>query len=129
MSVVEGVVCVLLIVERSDAGAFESGAEAELPHERSLDVARERPRGGAVRRESRMNVVGGRAERQEAALLPLPEHDPSDGAKRRLCGGDRTVVLEPDRHVKSDGLAGQAAIVRVTIETIVGRPIADAMRW
>lgn len=127
MSVVEGVVRVLLIVERSDAGACEAGAEAELPHERRLDVACKRPRGGAVRREHRMNVVVGGAEREEAALLPLRQHDSSDGTKRGRCRGDRPIVLKPDRDVKSDGVARQTAIVRGTIETIVGRSIAGAM--
>ena len=126
MSVVEGVVGVLLIVERSDAGTFEPGGETELPHERALDVACKRARGSAVRRERRMQVVIGGAERQEPALLALLQHDPGDDAQRRLRGGDRPVVLEPDGHVKSDGLACAPAIVKATIETMVGRSIAEA---
>jgi hypothetical protein len=104
MSVVEGVVGVLLIVEGSDAGTFEPGAETELPHERALDVACKRARGSAVRRESHMEMVIGGAERQEPALFALLQHDPGDDAERRRCGGERPVVLEPDGHVKSDGL-------------------------
>ena len=62
MSVVKGVVRMFLILERSDAGALESGGEAELPDERALDVAREGPGGCSVRRERRVKVVVGRAE-------------------------------------------------------------------
>jgi len=127
MGVVEGVVRMLLILERSDAGALESRGEAELPDERALDVAREGPRGGSVRRERRMKVVIGGAERQESARLPLLQHHPRNDAPGRLRAGDRPVVLEPDRHVKSDGLACQAAIGRGTIETIMGSSIADAI--
>jgi hypothetical protein len=58
--VVEGVVRMLLILERSDAGALEAGGEAELPDERALDVARERPRRGSVRREQRWWRLAGR---------------------------------------------------------------------
>jgi hypothetical protein len=124
VSVVERVVRVPLIPERSDAGALESGGEPELPDERALDVAREGTSGCSVRRERRMEMVVGGTERQEPARFPLLEHHPSDGPPRRLRGGDRPVVLEPDRHVESDGLACQAAIERGTIETIRGSSIA-----
>jgi hypothetical protein len=127
MGVVEGVVRVLLIVERSDARALESGAEPEPPHERALHVACEGPRGDSVRRECRMKVVIGGTERHEPAPLPLLQHHPGNDAERRGRGGDRAVVLETDRHVKPDGLAGQAAIVGARIEAMVGRSIADAM--
>jgi hypothetical protein len=76
-----------------------------------------------------MEVVIGSAERQESALFALLQHDPSDDAKRCRSRGDRPVVREPDRHVKSNGLACHAAIVRGMIETIVGRAIAEAMTW
>jgi hypothetical protein len=75
-----------------------------------------------------MKVVIGGTEREESALFPLLQHDPSDEAKRCRRAGDRPVVLEPNRHVKSDGLACQEAIARGTIETIVGRSIAGATR-
>jgi hypothetical protein len=73
-----------------------------------------------------MKVVIGGTERQEPARFSLLQHDPGDDAERRLRGGDRPVILETDRHVKPDGLAGRAAIERGRIETIVGSLIADA---
>ncbi|HVH44086.1 MAG TPA: hypothetical protein VM925_17165, partial [Labilithrix sp.] len=74
-----------------------------------------------------MKVVIRSAERQKPALFSLLQHHPSDHAKRGLRHRDGPVVLEPYRHVKSDGPARQPAIVRGTIESIVGGPIANAM--
>ena len=99
MSVVEGVVGVLLIVERSDAGTFEPGGKTELPHECALDVACKRARGSAVRRERRMQVVIGGAERQEPALLAL-----------RAIGGERELF---------QSAAGEVAIGRSSSSRMV----------
>jgi hypothetical protein len=52
---------------------------------------------------------------------------PSNDAPGRLGGGDRSIILEPNRDMESDGLARQAAIDPGTIETIMGTPIADDM--
>jgi hypothetical protein len=127
MSVVERVVRMLLVVERSDAGPLESSREAELPHERALDVARERPRGSSVARERCVKVVVGDTEREQSAPFPLLEDYPSNHATRRRRDGDGSIILEPDHDVESDGLACQAAIVRGMMKTIVGRSIVGAM--
>lgn len=102
VSVVERVVGVPLIVKRPNAGAVESGAEAELPAERCLDVEREGPRRRAVRRQLSVEMIVGNAESQEPSPVALREHDPSNDATSGGRGCDRAIVLEPDRHVKPD---------------------------
>jgi hypothetical protein len=66
-----------------------------------------------------------RAERQETSLFTLLQHDSSDDPKRGRGGHDRAIVLQPDRHVKSDRLACRATINRGPMKTIVGLSFAD----
>ena len=127
MHVAKRVVRVALVVEHSDTSPLEARRETELPPERRLDVASERPRRSAVRRHHRMEVIVGGAERQETARVALREHDARDKPKRSRGGCDGAIVLEPERDVKSDRRRGSTAIREGGIETIVGRELVEAM--
>ncbi len=110
VSVVERVVRVPLIVERPDAGALERGTERELPSERALDVMGERACCSPVRSQHRVDVTVGSAVGQEPSTLPLHQHDPRNDPTSGRNGRDGPAVLQPDRHVESDGVAQRAAI-------------------
>src|SRR5262245_12905953 len=109
VNVVECVVGVALIVEGAEACSGEACAEIELPPERGSNIASELPRGRTIRRQLRVKMVVGSAERKEAAMFPLQEEDASNDPtlERRRCDG--SVVFEPDHHVKADRL-GRSAI-------------------
>jgi hypothetical protein len=107
MDVTEGVVGVLLVMERSNARAFESSSETQTPAEGGLDIERESSSRSAVRRELCMEVVASGAKGEKSALLTLEQHDASDHAQ----GADRIrewpTVFEPHRYMEPDWLARQ----------------------
>ena len=126
MHVVKRVVGMALVLERPDAGPVEPRAETELPSQRRLDVPRERPCRNAVGRQRCMDVIICSAERQQASLFALRKHDARNDAKRSGRGGNRAVILEPDRHVKSERLAWPTAIEWGRMRTILVPSLAGA---
>ena len=126
MHVLKRVVRMPLVVESPDTGPLESRWEPELPPKRRLDIPGERPRRSTVRSQHGVDVIVCSAERQEAPVLALRKYDACNEPKRSSRGCDRPVVLEPERHVKSDRLACSSAIGRGRIKTMVGCPFVEA---
>jgi hypothetical protein len=106
-----------LILQRPDAYPLEALAERESKAERDLDIVRERPGGGSVRCQLRMQ--GSSAAPKAKRPLALREDDRRKHAASGVRRRGRPIVGETDRHVKANS--------RLTIRPNIhlGAPLSD----